>query len=113
MPTPHSITLVPLVLALAGLALLVPLAGAPAAERPVTLQPGAGRELVQSSCASCHSLDYVLINAPFLSPAQWQASVAKMRTVFGAPIGDDEAAVIVAYLASAYGPPPAPAPRQP
>jgi mono/diheme cytochrome c family protein len=73
-----------------------------AAERPITLKPGAGSELVASRCASCHSLDYVLINSPFLSEEQWRASVAKMRS-FGAPMTDEEARAIVGYLAAVYG----------
>ncbi len=86
-------------------ATLVASSGARAAERPVTLKPGDARELVQSRCAACHSLDYVLMNSPFLSPEQWQASVTKMCT-FGAPLTDDEARAVVAYLASTYGKPP-------
>ncbi len=76
--------------------------GAGAAERALELKPGDGRDLVASRCASCHSLDYVLINSPFLTAEQWQASVTKMRT-FGAPLSDDEARIVVAYLASSYG----------
>jgi mono/diheme cytochrome c family protein len=75
-----------------------------AAERPISLQSAAGRELVESQCSACHSLDYVLMNSPFLSTEQWQASVAKMRT-FGAPLSDDDARAIVTYLAGAYGKP--------
>ena len=45
------------------------------------------------------------MNAPFLSEAQWKAEVAKMRQVFGAPIEDDEAAEILAYLTAEYGAP--------
>lgn len=75
-----------------------------AAERPISLQSATGRELVESQCSACHSLDYVLMNSPFLSMEQWQASVAKMRT-FGAPLSDDDARAIVAYLAGAYGKP--------
>jgi mono/diheme cytochrome c family protein len=91
-------------LALVAVVLVAP-AAAHASERPVALKPGEARELVQSRCAACHSLDYVLMNSPFLSPEQWQASVTKMRT-FGAPLTDDEARAIAAYLASAYGKPP-------
>jgi mono/diheme cytochrome c family protein len=75
-----------------------------AAERAVVLKPGPGSDLVASRCASCHSLDYVLINSPFLSAQQWQASVTKMRS-FGAPLTDEEAQAVVAYLAAAYGRP--------
>lgn len=91
-------------IALALTLLIAPAAACVAAERPVALAPGAGSELVASRCASCHSLDYVTINAPFLSREQWQASVTKMRS-FGAPLSDDEARAIVAYLAGAYGRP--------
>ncbi len=88
----------------AAVVLLAPVA-AHASERPVALKPGEARELVKSRCTACHSLDYVLMNSPFLSPEQWQASVTKMRT-FGAPLTDDEARAVVAYLASSYGKPP-------
>ncbi len=84
--------------------LLAPMPRATAAEHSIVLKPGDGRELVASRCASCHSLDYVLINSPFLSAEQWQASVTKMRN-FGAPLSDEEARAVVAYLAAAYGRP--------
>jgi mono/diheme cytochrome c family protein len=91
-------------LALAAVTLVAP-AAARASERPIVLKAGEARELVQSRCTACHSLDYVLMNSPFLSPEQWQASVTKMRT-FGTPLTDDEARAVVAYLASTYGKPP-------
>ena len=34
---------------------------------------------------------------------RWEAEVNKMITVFGAPIGPDDARIIVEYLALAYG----------
>ena len=57
-----------------------------------------------ANCSACHSLDYVKMNAPFLTEAVWKAEVAKMRTVFGSPIDDAVAAEIVQYLTAQYGP---------
>ena len=74
-----------------------------AAEQPVALRPGPGLEVVERSCALCHSLDYIPMNSPFLSAAGWAAEVAKMRGLFGAPLGEADAATIRAYLAAAYG----------
>lgn len=75
-----------------------------AGEQPVTLIAGAGLEQVATNCSICHSLDYVQMNAPFLTPQAWQAAVGKMRAAYGAPISDENAARIVAYLAANYGP---------
>ena len=36
------------------------------------------------------------------APGFWQASVTKMKTVYGAPVPDEDAAKIVAYLNAAY-----------
>jgi len=74
-------------------------------EQMVTLTPGAGQATVEQSCAGCHSLDYVRMNAPFLTADGWKAEVAKMRSAFGAPIDDEDAAAIQTYLAQHYGPP--------
>lgn len=70
---------------------------------PAPLRPGAGQGMVEGLCAGCHTLNYIRMNAPFLSEAQWKAELAKMRQVFGASIEDDEAAEILAYLAAEYG----------
>jgi mono/diheme cytochrome c family protein len=75
-----------------------------AAEQPVALKPGAGLDAVNANCGGCHSLDYIRMNAPFLGADAWRAEVAKMRSAFGAPIADADAAAIQAYLAEAYGP---------
>ncbi len=74
-----------------------------AAEQPVVLTPGPGVELMEPNCAGCHSLDYVRMNAPFLTLEGWKAEVAKMRGGYGAPVDDADAARIVAYLAQNYG----------
>jgi cytochrome c5 len=59
------------------------------------LPDGPGKAVLQAKCVICHSDDYVVQQR--LTPAQWQAEVAKMRK-FGAPIGDDEAKVLSEYL---------------
>ena len=39
-------------------------------------------------------------------PEVWKAEVTKMRTAFGAPIDDDAANKIIAYLVANFGAPP-------
>jgi hypothetical protein len=43
------------------------------------------------------------MNSPFLSPAGWDAEVAKMINAFGAPIDQADAKIIADYLKSNYG----------
>ena len=76
--------------------------GAMAADTPVPLQPGAGAELASARCSMCHTSDYIVMNSVFLTPDAWKAEVTKMRSVYGAPIDDETAAKIVAYLAAQY-----------
>jgi sulfite dehydrogenase len=71
--------------------------------------PGEGRDIFIAHCSSCHSIDYVRMHAPFGTRALWEASVAKMRNAFKAPLDDADARTIVDYLSVAYAPPPAPA----
>jgi sulfite dehydrogenase (cytochrome) subunit B len=74
-----------------------------AQERRLELKDGPGRAQVEANCGSCHSLDYVLMNSPFLDRNGWDASVTKMIKVFGAPIQPDDAKSIVDYLNTNYG----------
>ena len=74
-----------------------------AQEQPITLKPGPGLDKVQANCSTCHSLDYIQINSPFLNAAGWSAEVTKMIKAMGAPIGDDDARAIIDYLAKNYG----------
>ena len=76
---------------------------AAAEERPVQLKQAPGLDKVESNCGGCHSLDYVPMNSPFLSPAGWDAEVAKMINAFGAPIDQADAKTIADYLKSNYG----------
>jgi sulfite dehydrogenase (cytochrome) subunit B len=77
--------------------------GAAAEEQPVTLKRTPGLELVEANCGACHSLDYIPMNSPFLNKAQWEAEVAKMIKMFGAPINEADATAIVDYLVTNYG----------
>jgi mono/diheme cytochrome c family protein len=76
---------------------------AAADEKPVQLKRAPGLEKVETNCASCHSLDYVLMNSPFPSAAVWDATIAKMIKAFGAPIDEADAKVIADYLKKNYG----------
>jgi sulfite dehydrogenase (cytochrome) subunit B len=79
------------------------LSAAAAQEQPITLKPGPGLDKVQTNCSTCHSLDYIQMNSPFLNAAGWNAEVTKMIKVMGAPIDDADAKAIVDYLAKNYG----------
>jgi hypothetical protein len=76
--------------------------GAHADEKPVPLKEGPGQPAVAENCASCHSLDYLRTNSPFLDRKGWQAEVNKMINVFGAPVALGDAKTIVDYLAENY-----------
>ena len=87
------------------IALLTALIAAPAAaqEKPIALKKGPGLDVVEANCGACHSLDYIQINSPFLTSAQWDASITKMIKAFGAPISDADARAIGDYLKANYG----------
>jgi hypothetical protein len=70
----------------------------------MAFKPGPGAAATQGACLSCHSSAYVSTQ-PQLTKAQWAASVAKMKTVYGAPIADEQVPVIVDYLTANYGKP--------
>jgi sulfite dehydrogenase (cytochrome) subunit B len=76
------------------------------ADEPVALKPGPGRDAVQASCGTCHTLNYIRMNSPFLTPEAWKAEVTKMRTALGAPIDDATADTIIKYLSATYAAPP-------
>ena len=74
-------------------------------ESKVQLKDGAGKELITTYCAACHSLDYIQINAPFLDRKGWEATVNKMINVMGAPVKPEDAPLILDYLSQYYGKP--------
>ena len=102
----HGAPVVAALVAAAALAGVAPRAAQQAPEDEAA--PGPGRDLFVARCSSCHSIDYIRMHAPFGSRALWEASVAKMRNAFKAPLDDAEARAIVDYLVGAYAPPPAP-----
>jgi hypothetical protein len=87
----------------AGLLATGVLTPASAEEKPVQLKNAPGLDKVENNCASCHSLDYVIMNSPFPTAAVWDATITKMIKAFGAPIDDAEAKVIADYLKKNYG----------
>jgi len=74
-----------------------------AGEDKVKLKDGPNADLVRNNCESCHSLDYIELNSPFLDQKGWEAVVAKMQKALGAPIKPEDAAPIAEYLARYYG----------
>jgi mono/diheme cytochrome c family protein len=72
-------------------------------ESAVKLADRPGKDLVEANCIMCHSLDYIPMNSVFLDRKGWEASVAKMIKVMGAPIDEADAAKIVDYLVESYG----------
>jgi hypothetical protein len=73
-------------------------------ESSIKLASGPQAALVQLRCSTCHSLDYIVMNSPFLTRAMWDAEVRKMMKIMGAPIPESDVAQIVDYLAQYYGP---------
>jgi cytochrome c5 len=73
-----------------------------AGEESIKLHDAPDRDLVVARCSTCHSVDYVQMNAPVFDRAAWQKSVRKMIDTFGAPISEDDARRIVAYLGNNY-----------
>jgi sulfite dehydrogenase (cytochrome) subunit B len=78
-------------------------AAASAQEKAIELASAPGREIVEKSCNSCHSLDYIPMNSPILDDRGWTAEVNKMIDVFGAPIKPTETRIIIDYLVKNYG----------
>jgi hypothetical protein len=72
-------------------------------EQPVEIKAGPERELVETTCGACHSLDYIRMNAPFQTTASWSATVNKMINVMHAPVEPDDAKKILDYLVKNYG----------
>ena len=74
-----------------------------AQEKPISLKQAPGVDKVESNCASCHSLDYIVMNSPYPNAALWDAEVTKMIRAFGAPINEADAKEIADYLTKNYG----------
>jgi sulfite dehydrogenase (cytochrome) subunit B len=66
------------------------------------LKPGPNVDVVRKNCIVCHSTDYI-VRQPGSDAKKWESEVRKMIKVYGAPISEADAKVIVEYLATAYG----------
>jgi hypothetical protein len=81
------------------------------------LRPSAlfGYKIARAKCGICHSADYINLQPPGMTLAQWTAEMVKMQHAYGAPLDEEEIKLLGIYLASAYGdattvPPPGAAP---
>ena len=70
---------------------------------PADLQPGDGRQEVNTYCSICHSTRYITMQPP-LPADTWAAEVNKMVKVLGAPVPDEASKKIIQYLQSHYTP---------
>ncbi len=66
------------------------------------LKAGPGKDKTETLCAICHSVDYITMQ-PHFPRAVWTAEVNKMIHVMGAPIREEDAKIIIDYLAMQYG----------
>jgi hypothetical protein len=69
---------------------------------PAELKEGTGKDKAMVFCGICHTPDYIPMQ-PRLPAKTWDAEVHKMIKVFGAPISDEDAKIIISYLAAQYG----------
>ena len=74
-------------------------------EEPTQVPPApptvSGAELLQGRCTGCHTLEPV--EAASETEAEWEAIVERMRSI-GADLTDEEARILIEYLAETYGP---------
>lgn len=61
------------------------------------LPGGPSADAVNANCLGCHSAEMVMTQ-PRLTPAEWQAEIAKMRNVYKAPVAAYDDAAILAWL---------------
>ena len=67
-------------------------------DEAMTLEGDADAQLVQTNCLSCHSASMIAVQ-PKLDEAHWAAEVEKMRSVYKAPVSDEDAGRLPAILA--------------
>jgi hypothetical protein len=59
--------------------------------------------LFETKCSTCHSADRAKKKQK--TAEEWAITVMRMKNVRGCPVTDDEAKLIINYLAKNYGPP--------
>ncbi len=72
-------------------------------ERVPTELADAEGEVVANQCSACHSLEYITTQPRGKGAQFWNDSVAKMITVYKAPIEPADAAAVAAVLAKKFG----------
>jgi mono/diheme cytochrome c family protein len=65
--------------------------------------PLPGYAKAQANCVACHSAEYMQYQPPSAARPYWDAMVKRMKTVFKAPIADEDMPAMVEYLAKTYG----------
>lgn len=60
-------------------------------------------EVVVNNCASCHSLDYIVTQPRGRGAKFWQDEVAKMLSVYKAPVVPEDADAVAKVLARKFG----------
>jgi sulfite dehydrogenase (cytochrome) subunit B len=81
---------------------LLACAAVSAGEESIHLIDAPGSDLTTASCATCHSLDYIPMNAAVMSRGSWEKSIHKMIDKFGAPIRTEDVDQILNYLTAHY-----------
>ena len=64
--------------------------------------PGVGADIASSQCLICHSAAMILTQPP-LKRDEWRAEITKMRTVYGAPMPQDQVDALSEYLKNING----------
>ena len=62
-----------------------------------------GYAKAQANCVTCHSAEYMQYQPATAPRAYWDAMAHRMKTVFKAPIADEDIPLIVDYLTKTYG----------
>jgi cytochrome c551/c552 len=65
--------------------------------------PLPGYQVASQKCGICHSADYINLQPPNMSFAQWTAEMVKMQHAYGAPITDSDIKLLSVYLTASYG----------
>jgi hypothetical protein len=63
---------------------------------------GPNSDAINNNCLACHSAGMVLTQ-PKLPRKVWEAEVDKMRSIYEAPVGDEDANAVVDYLTRLKG----------
>lgn len=67
-------------------------------EEPIAPEGDADAQLVQANCLACHSASMIAYQ-PSMDAQHWAAEVDKMRSVYKAPVSEEDARRLPAILA--------------